>query len=263
MTEQANISTDAPNAGRVYDYVLGGHHNFEADRQAAGFMISLLPSTPKWVKVLRQFIREAVHQLTEEGFDKFLDLGSGLPTADHIHSLAPQAKVVYVDKDPVTVSYGMQILDGNPNVKYIESDIRDIDAILASPIIPELFGDDRKVAIGVNAVSCFLDMEENKKLFQALYEWAAPGSKLFLTVESKNPALTTPQLDQFVDMFRQMGDAYYFITVEEANEMVKPWQPDEKGYKTLAEWLDIEDLFTPEDHEGVELEFYGVFLEKK
>ena len=263
MSEQTNPSTDIPNPGRVYDYVLGGHHNFESDRQAADFMISLLPSTPKWVRILRQFIGEATRQLVAEGFDKFLDLGSGLPTADHIHSFAPDAKVIYVDKDPVTVAYGMQILDGNPNVTYIESDIRDIDAILASPTITEMFGDDRKVAIGVNAVSCFLTPEENKKLFQALYEWAAPGSKLFLTVESKNPELTTPQLDQFVGMFEQMGDAYYFITVEEANEMVKPWRPDENGYKTLAEWLGIEDLFAPEDHEGVELEFYGVFLEKK
>ncbi len=263
MTDKPESLTDVPNPGRVYDYVLGGHHNFEADRQAAGFMMSLLPSTPKWVKVLRQFIREAVYQLTEEGFDNFLDLGSGLPTADHIHSLAPEAKVVYVDKDPVTVAYGTQILDGNPNVSYIESDIRDIDAILSSPVIQKIFGDDRKVAIGVNAVSCFLNAEENKKLFQALYDWAAPGSKLFLTVESKNPELTTPPLDQFVDMFAQMGDAYYFITVKEADEMVKPWQPDERGYKTIAEWLGIEDQFTPEDHEGVDLEFYGVFLEKK
>ena len=263
MTEQTNISTDVPNAGRVYDYVLGGHHNFEADRQAAGFMISLLPSTPKWVRMLRQFIREAVYQLTEEGFDKFLDLGSGLPTADHIHSLAPQAKVIYVDKDHVTVAYGTEILDGNPNARYIQADARDVDTILNSPLIQEMFGDDRKIAIGYNAMSCFFTDEDNQKLLRALYEWVTPGSKLFATFETKDPALTTPNVEQFVGMFNQMGEHYQFTTLAEAQEFVKPWQADKNGYKPLAQWLGVEDQFTPEDKEGVDLEFYGVILEKK
>jgi O-methyltransferase involved in polyketide biosynthesis len=261
MTEKIEILTDVPNAGRVYDYVLGGHHNFEADRGAANFMISLLPSTPKWVRMLRQFLREAVRQLTEEGFDKFLDLGSGLPTADHIHSAAPDAKVIYVDSDPVTVSYGMEILQGNPNVRYIEADMSDVDAILNSPILKEMFGDDRKVVIGLNAVTCFFSDEENKKIMQALYDWAAPGSKIFATFETKNPALTTPKIEQFLAMFNQMGTYYQFTTPEESKAFMEPWVV--QSYKPLAEWLGVEDHFTEEDREGVELEFYGAIFEKK
>lgn len=263
MTEQIDINPNFPNAGRVYDYVLGGHHNFEADRQAAGYMISLLPSTPKWVRMLRQFLQEAAFQLAEEGFVNFLDLGSGLPTADHIHSQIPQAKVVYVDSDPVTVAYGMEILQGNPNARYLQADARDIDTILNAPILSEMFGDNRKIAIGFNAMSCFFTDEENKRIVTAVYNWAAPGSKLFGTFEVKNPALTTPQIEQFIGMFNQMGVYYQFTTLPEAIEMMKPWEADARGFKPLSKWLQLQDQFNQADYEGVDLEFYGAILEKR
>lgn len=258
----SDINTEVPNAGRVYDYVLGGHHNFEADRQAANYMISLLPSTPKWVRMLRQFVREAVYRLQDEGFNHFLDLGSGLPTADHIHSLAPDAKVIYVDNDPVTVAYGAEILQESPNAHYIAADARDLDAILKSPVIDEMFGDSRKVAISYNAMSCFFTDEENQHIMEGLYEWAASGSRLYGTFETKDPALTTPKIQQFVEMFNQMGTHYQFTTVEEAQEFMEPWQVDEEGFKPLAAWLGVEDQFTEEDREGVDLEFYGAFFHK-
>lgn len=262
MTEK-NIDTTVPNAGRVYDFVLGGHHNFEVDRQAAGYMISLLPSTPKWVRMLRLFLQEASQQLLDDGFDKFLDLGSGLPTSGHIHTVAPNARIIYVDVDPVTVIYGTELLNSNENTRYIQADIRDIDDILNSPIIQEMFGDDRKVAIGLNAMICFLTPEETRTIAKKLYDWAAPGSKLFATFESKNPELTTPKLEQFVTMFNQMGTLYRFATLQESQEEMLPWQPTGPGFQPLAKWLDIPELFTPEDREGVDLEFYGVILEKK
>lgn len=260
---QEQMNTEVPNAGRVYDYVLGGHHNFEADRQAAGFMLSLLPSTPKWVRMLRQFLQEAAYQLAEEGYDKFLDLGSGLPTADHIHSQVPNAKVIYVDNDPVTVAYGTDILGDNPNARYIQGDVGDIDAILNSPIVQEMFGDDRKVVIGLNAITCFFTEDKNKEIVQKLYDWAAPGSKLFATFETKDPNLSTPKVDQFIGMFNQMGTYYEFTTLHGAIEMMKPWEADERGFQTLAEWLDVADQFTDDDYEGVDLQFYGAILEKK
>lgn len=258
----SEMNTEVPNAGRVYDYVLGGHHNFEADRQAANYMISLVPSTPKWVRMLRQFVREAVYRLREEGFEHFLDIGSGLPTADHIHSLAPEAKVIYVDSDPVTAAYGNEILGDNPNVRYIVADARDVDAILESPVIDEMFGDNRKVAISYNAMSCFFTAEENHQIMQALYEWAAPGSRLFATFETKDPELSTPQIEQFVDMFNQMGTYYEFTTVEEAKAFMSPWQVKDEELKPLAAWLGVDDQFTEEDREGVDMEFYAAFFTK-
>lgn len=257
------IDSTIPNAGRVYDYVLGGTHNFEADRQAAEYMISLVPSTRKWVRMLRMFLQEAVLRLSQEGFDCFLDLASGLPTVDHIHWVVPHAKVIYVDNDPIVIVYGTQLLEGNPRVRYIEADIREIDGLLRSPVIPELFGDNRKVAIGFNAVTCFLTEEEIRRIARALYEWAAPGSKIFATFETKDPNLMTPRMQQFLEMFDRMGSPYYFLTLEQSIELMKPWEADEPGFRPLAEWLGVEDQITEEDREGVGLEFYGAILVKR
>jgi SAM-dependent methyltransferase len=263
MADKSFGDITEPNAGRVYDYVLGGHNNYEIDRQAAEYMLSLLPSTRKWTRMLRLFLQEATGILVDEGFDKFLDLGSGLPTASHIHANAPQAKVIYVDADPATVAYGQELLKAHPNATYINEDVANIEAILNSPVIAEMFGDDRKVAIGLNAILCFFNDEQARQIAQKLYDWAAPGSKLFATFETKNPDLTTPELEQFLAMFEQMGTHYQFTTLAEAQELMQPWQPDGRGYLPLYTWLDIEDQFSEEDHEGVELQFYGAILVKK
>jgi O-methyltransferase involved in polyketide biosynthesis len=251
-----------PNAGRVYDYVLGGHHNFEVDRRAAEYMISLLPSTRKWVRMLRRFLQEAVYQLADEGFEMFLDLGSGLPTADHIHAIVPEARVIYVDADPVVVSYSTEILGDETNARYIQADIRDIETLLGSPLIKDMFGQAPKVAIGLNAMICFMTETETKAIVEALYGWSPPGSKIYCTFETKNPDLMTPDLEKFIAMFDQMGAYYHFSTLERSRELMLPWMADERGFQPLAEWLGVQDQLTAEDREGVELEFYGAILVK-
>ena len=261
MAERTFGDIDVPNAGRVYDYVRGGHHNYEADREAAEYMINLLPSTRKWMRTLRLFLQEAARRLHNQGYDKFLDLGSGLPTTDHIHTVAPDAEIIYVDRDWVVVEYGSYLLEDVPNAHYIQADVRNIEDVLTDPLVAETFGD-RKVAIGLNAVTCFLEDDKTAAIAQKLYDWAAPGSKLFCTFETKDPDKTTPAVEQYVGMFRQMGTTYHFTTVAEARGIMQPWQADENGYRPLSAWVGLEDQFTAADHEEVGLEFYGAILEK-
>lgn len=262
MADKSFGDITEPNAGRVYDYILGGHNNYEVDRQAAEYMLSLLPSTRKWIRMLRLFLQEATSLLHDEGFDKFLDLGSGLPTASHIHANAPGATVIYVDADPATVAYGTEMVKEFPNVTYITQDISNIDAVINSSLIPQMFGDERKVVIGLNGVLAFFQDEKIEEMVQKLYDWAAPGSKLFATFETKNPDLTTEKLEQFLAMFGQMGVQYNFTTKAEALEVMKPWTPDERGFLPLYTWLDLEDQFSEEDYEDIELQFYGAIFEK-
>ncbi len=262
MSIRTKMDTNIPNAGRVYDYVLGGSHNFEADRQAAQFMMSLVPSTQKWVRMLRMFMHESVYQLSEEGFDCFLDFASGLPTVDHIHQMQPEAKVIYTDNDPVTVSFARELIGDNPRVRYLEADMRDVEAIVNSAAVRDFFGAGDPVAIGFNALTCFLREEELQQTMQALYNWAPPGSKVYASFEAKDPDQMTPKMQQFVDMFTQMGSPYHFLTLEKSQELVLPWKPDEKGFRPLAEWLGLEDQIMEQDREGVGLEFYGAHLVK-
>ncbi len=254
--------TTIPNAARVYDYMLGGEHNYEPDRQAAEYMSSLVPSTRNWVRKLRRFLHGVSVQLAEQGFDRFLDLGSGLPTREHIHATVPNARVVYVDKDPIVVAFGTQILSDTPNAGYLNADIRDVAAILESPVTRELLGDARRVAIGFNAVTCFLSEVEIQRIVGDLFEWAPRGSKLFASFETKDQDAMTPKMQQFVDIFDKMGSPYHFLTLDRSRELMKPWSEDARGFRPLFEWLGERET-AMEDREGVELEFYGAILVKQ
>ncbi len=262
-TSPQPMDINVPNAARVYDYSLGGAHNFEADRGAAEFMFTLVPSTKKWVRLLRMFLTEAAERMAEQGYNDFLDLASGLPTMEHIHSSVPNAKVIYVDNDPVVVNYGMEILGDNPNVRYLEADIRDIDNVLKAPVVQELFGDNRRLALGFNGVTVFLSDEEIQKIMRATYDFAASGSKMWVTWETQDPTKMTPQWGQFLGMFEQMGSPIHLVPEDKARELVKPWQISEPGFRPITAWCGLpDDYITEADREQVGLEFYGVFLEK-
>lgn len=255
-----NVSM-VPNAARVYDYMLGGEHNFQPDRDAAEYMNSLLPSTRNWVRRLRSFLHVASARLAGEGFSRFLDLASGLPTREHIHASIPDARVVYVDNDPVVVEFATQILGTSSNARYLEADIRNISAILRSPIIGEVLGGGSKIAIGFNAVTCFLTETEIAEIARALYDWAPCGSKMFATFETKLEGEMTPKLQQMLDMFDRMGSPYHFLTLAQSRNLVGPWVADTPGFRPLFDWLGTAE--TPrEDGEGVGLEFYGAILVK-
>lgn len=262
MAEKQAMDINVPNAARVYDYSLGGSHNFEADRQAAEYMFMLVPSTKKWVRLLRMFLTEAAERMHEQGYTNFLDLASGLPTVEHIHSAVPDAKVLYVDNDPVVVNYGMEILGTSSNVRYLEADIRNIDQVLNAPVVKELFGDDHRVAIGLNGVTVFLSDEEIQNIMRATYDWAAPGSKMWVTWETQEAGKMTPQWGQFLGMFDQMGSPMHLVPEDKARELVKPWKVSEGGFRPITDWLGLKDYITEADREQVGLEFYGVFLEK-
>jgi O-methyltransferase involved in polyketide biosynthesis len=251
-----------PNAARVYDYLLGGHHNFELDRQAAEAMLDLVPSTRRWVRKLRAFLHKTVVQLSDEGFDGFLDLASGLPTEEHIHSTVPHARVIYVDNDPVVVAFGTQLLGDTPRARYIQADIRDPAAILGSSAVQEILGDSRKVAIGLNAVTCFLTEDEVRRIAKTMFDWAPNGSKMFATFETKAPDMMTPKMQQLVDTFNRMGSPYRFLTLEKSRELMAPWKAGPQSFRPLAELLGLPDGVPVEDREGVELEFYGAVLQK-
>lgn len=263
VPESASTQTDTPNSARIYNYMLGGSHNFPADRAAADYMSSLVPSTAKWVRMLRDFLQQAASQLRAEGFTHFVDFASGLPTDDHIHHVVPDAKVVYSDIDPYTLEQAQKLVGDLPNVLYLNHDVRDARALLESPQVAAFLGGERRVALGLNGITVFLDPDEMRKLFQNLYDWAAPGSKLYITYETKEPGLMTPRMEQMIDMFRQVGSPFWMYSLEESIQMSQPWQLPPRGLVPLREFLNLPpEHITEEDREGVNLEYYAAILEK-
>jgi len=131
---------DIPSAARVYDYLLGGKDNYPADRAVAESMIAQLPNVRLAVQWNRAFLRRVVRFLVAEaGIRQIIDIGAGLPTAGNTHEVALQAsadaRVVYVDHDPVVLTHARHMLQGIPNAAIIKQDLLQPDAILADPVL--------------------------------------------------------------------------------------------------------------------------------
>ena len=135
--EPPTFDTSIAHQARIYDYLLGGKDNFAADREAGQAMIAAQPDTVAGLRANRQFMRRVVAYLAAEAeVRQFLDIGTGIPTAPNVHQiaqeLAPESRVVYVDYDPVVLSYARALLTGAPvgATAYIDADLRDPDLIL-------------------------------------------------------------------------------------------------------------------------------------
>jgi hypothetical protein len=174
-------SLDRPNPARIYDYLLGGHHNFAADRAAAERVLETFPDAADGAVVQRAFLRRAIDLFTAEGIDQFLDIGSGLPTVGNVHDLAratiPEARVVYVDIDPVVISHSSRMLKDVPGVTIIEGDLRHPSEILEHEEVRDLLDFDRPMALTMTAVIHFIvDDELAFRSTAAMIDALAPGS---------------------------------------------------------------------------------------
>ena len=262
MAEPASIADSSkPNAGRVYDFLLGGSHNFEVDRHAAQEILKLLPFFSQSALVTRWFLGEAVRRLVAEGYRQFVDFASGLPTSDHIHQVAPPGtKVVYSDIDPITVAYGRDLVKDNPNVRYLEADAGKAEALLSSPVVSEMFGKNPRVAIGFNGISWFLNDDEVRHSLKVLYDWAEPGSKLFLSyVEA---SLVTEKMNSLMELYEKLGQPGYARSAEKQKELMGDWKVLDPGSLALEEWVDMQKTVASQSQDSIGGLLRGVILGK-
>jgi len=136
-TESDTFDTSVAHIARVYDYWLGGKDNYAADRAAAEQVIAAYPTIRTSVRAQRAFLGRAVHYLAAEaGIRQFLDIGTGLPSANNTHEVAqraaPESRVVYVDKDPIVLAHARALLTGSPEgaTEYVDADLRNTAEIL-------------------------------------------------------------------------------------------------------------------------------------
>src|SRR4051812_48024223 len=134
-----DLHPDRPHSAPIYDYLLGGKDNFEADRAAAHDMLSHTPNLAISMKANRRFMSKVVAYLAATGIRQFLDVGTGLPTRPNLHEtvqgIAPEASVVYVDNDPLVLVHARALLIpvGSGPVAYLDADLRRPEDILGSP----------------------------------------------------------------------------------------------------------------------------------
>ena len=238
MSKESIIDASKPNAGRMYDYYLGGNHNFEVDRQAGDHVLTLIPFASKFVRLQRWTLQDIAVELTQKrGYDVIIDFASGLPTNDHIHLNAPAGTtIIYSDHDPVVVEYARDILgDNTPNVFFFEGDVANPEALLNRPEVQEILAGRRKVGFILWGVSGFLSDEAIAHVARYIYDWADPGSCLAFNAQGADIP-QTPALDQVMKIYEQMGATVRVRSLKHLQELVQPWRLDQEGFVSLLEW---------------------------
>ena len=172
------VDVSRPNPARIYDYLLGGSHNFAVDRETAESAMATGQVTAAPAIANRSFLRRAVRYMVEEGIDQFLDLGSGIPTVGNVHEIAqqanPNARVVYVDNEPVAVAHAKQLLSDDPNTAMVAADLRDVDAVLNHPDTRSMLDFSRPIGLLLVAVFHFVPDSDNPAGIVARYSSAVP-----------------------------------------------------------------------------------------
>ena len=254
------LDTSKPNMARIFNYLLGGSAHFEVDRQAANQLLEVLPSLDKWVRLRHAFSLEASHVLHEQGFRQFLDLGSGMPTDDHMHTFLPDSRIIYSDINPIAVSYGNSLFADLENVVYLLGNAQKIEDILHAPSVRKLIDMQQKVAIGLNSVSIFLSQADNHKLSQQLYDWAPMNSTLFVVFQTLERS--TPQYEQVQEVTRKAGLPLRLYTLQQSLDMMSPWNL--RQLAPITDFLGLPDDFVTEsDRASFGFAFHAAFLDKK
>ncbi|NSC24828.1 SAM-dependent methyltransferase [Streptomyces albus subsp. chlorinus] len=243
------IGTTQPHAARMYDYYLGGKTHYEADVEAAEAVIAQLPEIVTAARANRHFMGRVTRTLAaEHGVRQFLDVGTGIPTEPNLHqiaqSVAPEARVVYTDNDPIVLQYAHALLHSTPQGRtaYLHADVTRPGTILASADLRETLDLSRPVALSVNALLHFVpDEQDPHEILRTLLEPLAPGSFLCLThgVADLPDADISHRVGEAVEIYRRGGTALVPRTREQVArffaglELLEPgltqahlWRPD-------------------------------------
>jgi S-adenosyl methyltransferase len=234
------IDTSKASAARMYDYYLGGAHNFSVDRQLARKVLEVFPDIPIIMQANRAFLRRAVRYLVERGVRQFIDIGSGIPTEGNVHETVEAAapgedyRLLYVDRDPVAVTHSELILgDAHPGVRVLQADLRSPAEILESA---RRFLDlSRPVAVLMVAVLHFiLDEEQPAELVRAFTDAVPPGS--YLVMSHATPGDRPHKAEKLNELYRSSTDPTVQRTREEVAALFAGWELVEPGLVWLEEW---------------------------
>ncbi|MET9920330.1 SAM-dependent methyltransferase [Streptomyces sp. NPDC006435] len=236
------IDITVPSVSRMYDFYLGGSHNFEVDREAARKAMEFMPGLPKIMQANRAFMRRAVHYAVGEGISQFLDIGSGIPTFGNVHEIAqaadPAARVAYVDHDPVAVAHSRAVLEGNDRAVIAAADLRRPQEIVKSPEVSGLLDLDRPVALLLVAVLHFLeDADEPQAAVAELREALAPGSLVVITHASyEGIPLTREEAGGMVGVYENIRNPLVMRSRDEVTRFFEGYEMVEPGLVSMPHW---------------------------
>ncbi|MFB7557682.1 SAM-dependent methyltransferase [Streptomyces brevispora] len=236
------IDISMPSVSRMYDFYLGGSHNFEVDREAARKAMEFMPGLPKIMQANRAFMRRAVRYALGEGITQFLDIGSGIPTFGNVHEVAqgidPQARVAYVDHDPVAVAHSQAVLEGNSGAVIATADLRRPKEIRDNAEISELLDFDRPVALLLVAVLHFIeDSDDPQTAVAELRDLLAPGSLLVITHASyEGVPLTQEEAGGAVGVYKNIRNPLIMRSRDEVGRFFEGYEMIDPGLVPMPNW---------------------------
>ena len=238
------VDPERANVARVYDFLLGGSHNFEADREMARRMIATAGDATMVARANRGFLRRAVRALGEAGIGQFLDIGAGIPTVGNTHEVArPGTKVVYVDHDPVAVAHAQVLLTGDPNAQAVQGDLREPDLLLGLAEATGLLDFGQPVAILMLAVLPFVKDEERPgEAIAHLREAVQPGSYLVVS-HGASDALPPEGVQDLYE--KQATSTMTLRTRQQVEGFLDGWEVQSPGVVWLPEWRPDEEPKNP------------------
>lgn len=240
----ASTDIELPSPARMYDYFLGGSHNFAADRELAARYMQVLPDMPEIARANRRYLVRAVRTLADAGVDQYLDLGSGLPTQGCTHETArriiPDARVVYVDVDPVTVEFGKALLSATSGVEILHADLRAPAAVLDSAEVADCLDLSRPVGVLMVAMLHFVrDDDDPAALVRAYQHASAPGS--YLVVSHATNDYHPATMREAATVYSAATHGMNFRSRTQIAELLSDYELLEPGLVDVIRWRPDDD----------------------
>ena len=260
------VDPTVPSPSRLYDYYLGGSHNFPADRAAAKRIITAMPDLPDAAWANRSFHQRAARWLAEHGIRQFLDIGSGLPTVGNTHEIvqkvATDARVVYVDIDPMVALISADLLGGSATATVVTADLRDPATVLGDRDLRALIHDGEPTGLLMTAVMHFVAPGSDPWGLAARYMDAlAPGSYLALSHITAD-RLPPRAVEEGLDVYSRATENIYVRSRDEVQrffedlDMVPPYDGGPPGVCYVGEWGAEEPSLA--DSDGSRMLYCGV-----
>ena len=247
LREMPKIDTSVAHIARVYDYWLGGKDNFAIDREVGQKALQAHPETVLSVQANRRFLARSVrHLATAEGIRQFLDVGTGLPSANNTHEVAqaavPESRVVYVDNDPIVLAHARALLTSSPQgeTAYLDADIKDTDEILAGAA--QVLDFSQPVAVMLVAVLHMLrDEEDPRAVVDRLMAAVPAGSFLVIShlasdiqqeaMAEMGRRLNQAMTQQFTMRSRAQVTAFFggLTLLDPGVVLTHQWRPDDEA----------------------------------
>ena len=235
--DRLGVDTGRANVARVYDAVLGGKDNFAVDRAVAARRLELIPDGGQGARLSREFLARGVRQLARLGVTQFLDIGSGLPSAQNTHQIAqavePDARVVYVDHDPMVLAHARALLYDDRSTRAALGDLRRPEQILDDPVVKDFLDWSRPIGLLLLGVVHHLaDSEAPGVCVRTLVDRLPPGSFLLLSHFSD----ASPQARALERVFQQLLGSGRMRSPKEISAFFDGTELQEPGVVPVITW---------------------------